>query len=391
MVNFAFGSMKRNGLEKLIDEAKTHEFYCRLNFNGNSIEEFPVMTKKELFSKIEKLIENKTLLNTYWSPSGGTTSNDYIFMFPSDFTQNKTQRKLFVNQLVQQKILSNETVALNLFFGTGLYRSREIFNDFVEMVSGTVFPGGYTLSDSDAFYISKKFKVNTIMGYPSRLIKFAKYCQENKLELEIQNFIYGAEKLDVQKEKYVREVFKIKNIIGCYGSSESGVWAWTNGLNIYQYDTSMIYVEILDQDEDKIGSLVVSNLIRTKYPLIRYETGDLVFPIEEGKFQLVSRKSNSFQIAGSYFSLDNLEKEFNDSVVEYQIVLTVEKESMTDIIQFKIVSNDEKKNIETEKTLEQIFGYLKNLLILKIDFVEIKDLKKSKNAEKVIKVVDLRY
>eukprot|EP01080_Neovahlkampfia_damariscottae_P010864 gene10864-3482_t len=382
---------KKQILLDLLKYAKNHQFYSELNLKGEYIEEFPVVSKKELFQKIETLLENETLKNTYWSPSGGTTSNDYIFMFPSDFKENKKQRQLFVEQLKNQKILTQKTIALNLFFGNGLYRSKEIFNDYVEMVSGTVFPGGYTLSDSDGFYISKKFKVNTIMGYPSRMIKFAKYCQDNNLKIEIENFIYGAEKLEPQKEKYIRETLKVKNILGCYGSSESGVWAWTIGSNIYNYDPKMMYVEVLDKGEDEIGSLVVTNLVRTKYPLIRYETGDLAIPMKSGKFQLVSRKSNSFSIAGSYFSLENLEKEFNDSVVEYQIHLSVEEDSMIDILQIKIVSNDEKKNSETEKRLNVIFGFLKNLMILRVEFVEVKDLKKSKNAEKVIKVVDTRF
>jgi phenylacetate-CoA ligase len=378
-------------LQQTIELAKSHKFYSKLNLKGESIQEFPILTKKELFEKIEDLISCETFMNVYWSPSGGTTSNDYVFMFPSDFQENKKQRKLFANQLEKLKILSKETIALNLFFGSGLYRSQEIFSDYVDICSGTVFPGGYTFSDEDAFSLCKRFKVNTIMGYPSRIIKLAKYCQDNKLDLEISNFIYGAEKLESQKELYIREILKVKNIVGCYGSAESGVWAWTSGSNIYNYDPETMYTEFIDQTDDNIGSLIVTNLIRTKFPLIRYETGDLAIPIENGKFQLVSRKSNSFSIAGSYFSLSNLEQDFNSSVLEYQIHLYVDKESLLDILHFKIVSNDELKNKETIETLEQLFKFLNSLIVLKIEFVGVKDLKKSKNAEKVVKIVDTRY
>jgi phenylacetate-CoA ligase len=378
-------------LQLTLEYAKSHKFYSTLKLKGENIQEFPILTKKELFEKIENLISSETFLNVYWSPSGGTTSNDYVFMFPSDFQENKKQRNLFANQLQKLKILSNETIALNLFFGSGLYRSQEIFSDYVDICSGTVFPGGYTFTDSDAFELCKRFKVNTIMGYPSRIIKLAKYCQDNNLDLEIPNFIYGAEKLEPQKEFYIREILKVENIVGCYGSAESGVWAWTIGSNIYNYDPETMHIEIVDQTEDKIGSLIVTNLVRTKFPLIRYETGDLTIPMEYGQFQLVSRKSNSFSIGGSYFLLSNLEQDFNSSVLEYQIHLYVEKDSLLDVLNFKIVSNDEIKNKETVGTLEKLFGFLKLLIVLKIEFVGVQDLKKSKNAEKVVKIVDTRF
>ena len=128
-----------------------------------------------------------------------------------------------------------------------------------------------------------------------------------------------------------------------YGAAETGIWGWAT-----YSETSMsfevlddIIVEIEDPDEEGVGKVVVTNLLRERFPLFRYFVGDIGRLENKNNKQfltLKSREAKSFSIlANSYFvnDFDTL----LESVDRFQIQLSM-KEAFQTELKFLLVKAD---------------------------------------------------
>lgn len=92
---------------------------------------------------------------------------------PTDIEENKYQRSLLVRLMNHHGLFQKHFTYLNLFSGTQMYRSLEIFNDYCEMVGATVLPLSFHCSDDYAYKIVAEFKGSSNLfrsHQPSRCI-----------------------------------------------------------------------------------------------------------------------------------------------------------------------------------------------------------------------------
>ncbi|BAI80951.1 phenylacetate-CoA ligase [Deferribacter desulfuricans SSM1] len=160
-------------------------------------------------------------------------------------------------------------------FSYHLTPAGEMFEEASEKIGATVFPLGPTNSDKCAEII-RKIGATAFIGTKTFLKKVLEVLgKENPL---LKAYLI-AEKITESERKYLSENYKIEIYQG-YGTAEVGLIAteceYKDGMHI----DDEIFVELLSPDhqkhvsEDEIGEVVVT-LLNSKYPLLRYSTGDL--------------------------------------------------------------------------------------------------------------------
>ena len=102
------------------------------------------------------------------------------------------------------------------------------------------------------------------MGPTRRLTDFALFLKNKNETIPLTNIIFAAEPLQKSKFNLLSKVFQTRNIVGIYGSSETGVWAYqdenTAGSNIYYCHSNMVHLELepFDSKESDTGNLIVT-------------------------------------------------------------------------------------------------------------------------------------
>jgi phenylacetate-CoA ligase len=204
--------------------------------------------------------------------------------------------------------------------------------------------------------VINSFKPKMIRGYASSIDFFAKYIEENELQVKSPSAISTtSEKLQPLMRKRISNVFSC-DVFDAYGLNDGGVSAYEckehNGLHI---DTERSIMEITSHDGEQIhsgeGKILATTLGNYSMPLIRYETGDLGNIIDDicscGRGSLLLKeitgrdKELLLTPEGKYLHgaafYNNMIAEFKDAnnIMECQII---QKEK--DSIIFKLVCND---------------------------------------------------
>jgi phenylacetate-CoA ligase len=331
----------------------------------------PIVGKKEL---IKLLNDHFDLHNqehgVYLVRSGGSTQKPLVF--PVDIAENLEQRAALAMALQQAKVFTPKTIALNMFGYMDMYRTAAIVDDLLERCNATTLVASASLPYEDAYQMALNFKPDLLLGTPSKLFLFAQYLKKHQLRLSINNLLFGGEFLPPSHVKLFEDIFGTRQIYSLYGSAETGIWAWCD----YSRSPSLfsvidgLVVELNNPDAGGYGSLLVSNLFRKRFPVFRYNTGDIGKWVDVGGqlyLELKGRSSNSFMFNECNYELDDFNGVFAD-VEQFQIQI-VPHEGHT-AITFMLVTDlaNADKGVYVEQKLQQlydIFGYkVKKLEVL---------------------------
>lgn len=391
-------------IKGIFELAAKHPFYAERYRDAYCFSDAPTTDKSELYRVINKAFDDSPSFRKgiYLSPTGGSTP-DCLLYFPTDIQDNELQRKLLSPYLNDAKIFTPDMVVLNIFGSNMMYRALEIFNDFAERGNATVLPAGSQCEDQLAVQISERFGADSLIGNPSRILQFARHVESQAIPLRFEHIIFGGETLQQHKADYVRDVLGIKRISGIYGSAESGIWGYQPDdleLNCYFYPSEIMHIEILEPDTDGFGRMVLTNLVRQRNPLCRYDCGD-IGRISETSYrgqkrnmlEFKGRAENSFFIGSEYFSLSDFQQPFKD-LLEYQIHITFDAEQKRDRIRFSLVAPDQNFIASSKELIEaqirKIVQSMDSWFTTEIEFVELSTLRRSKTSQKVVRIIDER-
>ena len=163
-----------------------------------------------------------------------------------------------------------------------------------------------------------------------------------------------------------------------------------------------MHVEIVGADNDGFGNIVTTNLVRTRHPLLRYDSGDVgrLSSVEAGGkkrplLQIKGRMARSFHIGGEYYSLEDLDSVWhNAKLLEYQIILDYDQSKKIDTIKFCPVPDTQAL---TEADLKALTTAIRKIVqsndaafITEVACVQFDQLVRSTTAQKVLKIVDKR-
>ncbi|WP_299104955.1 hypothetical protein [uncultured Tenacibaculum sp.] len=364
-------------------------------FYKNEEESSVLPLEKHVLRKVLKdnFSLQKESKGVYLVRSGGSSSKPLIF--PVDIKENLYQRSLLAKELVKYGMFSSKTIALNLFSYKGMYRTAAILDDILERCDATTISLGASSSFELVYNTAKQFKATILMGTPSKLVLFANYLMENNLELEVNNLMYAGEFLLKSHAELLKKVFRAQKIYSLYGSAETGIWGWSTYSEITtSYEIlDDIVVEIEKPDKEGNGTLVVTNLLRKRFPVFRYLMGDIGKLIyEEGKRVLVlkSRESKSFSIDSEAYFLNDFDWLYEE-INRYQIQLRNTSDVAIEI-EFLLVEAPSKmidKN-QIRKKLQAIFQIKTPNITLTINAVKESDLYVNNTTSKTPLIVDFR-
>jgi phenylacetate-CoA ligase len=386
-------------LQQIFEAARSHPFYGEALRGVARFEDCPVLEKPALYEAVRRALEDPAFRRgTYFSPSGGTTSGRPLY-FPTDIRENKRQRRLLARRLKVAGLLGDTTIALNLFPGTRMYRALEIFNDYCELCGATVLPVGAQAPDEEAWAAAEQFGATLVLGMPSRLLAFARWLTERGRTLRVESVLFAGELLHPRKRRLLERAFGVSRFGGVYGSAEMGVVAYQPDVGeppVYRFPRELIHVEVGEPDGDGFGRLIVTNLVRTRHPLLRYNTGDVgrlvTETADEVCVELRGRESDSFAVGPEYFHL----REFAavlDRFAQSQVVIAFDGAARRDRVTFRLVADEPvppERQQDVTASLRRLLGADDRAYLTEVAFVPPEALLRHPRTLKVPTVVDLR-
>jgi phenylacetate-coenzyme A ligase PaaK-like adenylate-forming protein len=372
----------------------------------HSMNDGTILTKKKLHEQLIQLksIDNQWNQSVYVSSSGG--SGGKRLFFATDIKQNQSQREILVNMMIEENVISHNDICLNLFQSNNIYRSLEIFNDFCSIANCTTLPMSADARDEDIFEIIEYFKPNILMGSPYRLMQLAFFIEKKSEEKEIkfEKIYFACESLDEIKQNYFKRIFNCSIYIGFYGSAETGVFACQSpkysSTKIYLYPKQLVHIEIIN------SKIIVTNLIRKRNQLIRFDTGDLgrlISNDQNDKYGLIEvfHSERLIMIGNNTLSKSNIEETMKQiDLIEWQVIVdyvsnTKNKQILLlfRYVKSKLVSNDIlEKNIRNylQKFFDKSFINISEKLTLQFESIQFHDLIRDKTSNKLLKIIDKR-
>lgn len=303
----------------------------------------------------------------------------------------------------------------NLMAGENLYRSLEVFQSFFVLQGCTELPLGYIATDEDIVSSIKRFSVTTLCGFASRIVALgqfffvcpypffenvflASFVHQNKIEIStITTIIHGGEIFTERKKRFVRSVFgKNVRIHGVYGSSECGVFSVTDGGDddVYHYCCDGVQVDIEE------GRVIVSNLLRTKFAITRYDSQDMAERTGVASFRLLGRSEGSHKFPLGDFNLDfnvltssvlsNIEKACSGLIVS-QIHILSDSINHKDRIKLVLFTSDNVEKSLIDEAAKRLQSSLDDSVSTELYIAKsLQELHKSKRSSKLLFFVDLR-
>lgn len=384
-------------MQTFFELAKTNFLYSEFYKGVNTVESSPVLNKKQLIFILQKrfkLQEEKT--GVYLVRSGGSTNRHLVF--PVDIDENLNQRRAIANELTVNRIFTGETIALNIFGYSDMYRTAEIMDDILEKCQATTLALSAHATYKDVKYAADYFKPDFIMGTPSKLLDFAHFLETNNEGLNIANLLFAGEFLRPNLKLFLQQKFNFKQIYSLYGSAETGIWAWSDFTKHPSLFTVVegIIVEIAEPDSDGFGMIVVTNTFRKRFPIFRYAIGDIgrwVHLNNKPYLELKSRETRSFIFCEQHYALD----EFNSFLSEadaFQIQLSSNeefRETLTLMIVPKVSLNNQFDFAErVTQQVKQLLNYNERFMQINVLLVTPADLYNDPVTTKTPMFLDLR-
>ncbi|MGG8495215.1 hypothetical protein ACQY1Q_02255 [Tenacibaculum sp. TC6] len=329
----------------------------------------------------------------YLVRSGGSMAKPLVF--PVDIEENLYQRKLLSKELVKYGMFTPQTRALNLFSYNGMYRTAAIMDDILDRCNATTISLG-AVSEFDLIYNTAiQFGANMIMGTPSKLILVAQYLLDTNLEVSIQNIMYAGEFLLPSQATLLKKAFNANRIYTMYGSAETGIWGWAtyeDGQTVFE-TLNEVLVEVENPDEEGNGLLVVTNLLRKRFPVFRYVMGDIgSISYEENKtlVHLKTREPKSFSIDSNSYFINDFDWLY-ETVDRFQIQVSSNKPEHTEIKFLVVANSSEPPKIPLiENRLKTIFDINPNTTFIKTKQVKEADLYLNPTTSKTPAIADFR-
>lgn len=371
-------------------------FYRRLtsSIENTSWEALPVLTKADLQQPLQqRLSQGYTRKNVYVNKTSG--SSGHPFIFAKDKISHALSWASFQDRY-EWFDLDVNTSKQARFYGIPLdfigYRKERLKDWLGNRYRFPIFD----LSEVQLKKIHHKF-TNTafeyLNGYTSSIVLFAKYLRQQQIILKdicptLKACIVTSEMLFESDKLLMEAQFGIP-VINEYGASELGLIAFQNTEDAFQVDSELLYVEILDEQNQPVphgesGRVVITSLYNKAHPFIRYDIGDVGTlsrkstpkkPILEkliGRTNDIARLPSGKVVPGlTFYYVTKSVIEEDGNVSEFVI-------EQTALDTFKVIYTAQQAlTPEEEETIKQAtYKYLEEGLIVLFEKVSIMDRSK---------------
>ncbi len=283
------GKLRYRLWKKTLKRLTLSDYYKNIIYPGAQIESFPVINKQifmlnfdhintegvgldeafQVAMKAEKIREfTPTLRGITVGLSSGTSGNRGVFL------ATEKERAFWVAAILDRVIgfsFKKRRVAFFLRANSNIYesvKSKSISFEFFDLL------------DDLASHIKRLniYKPTILVAQPSMLKELAKAREKNELNINPQKIISVAEVLNPEDRMYFAKVFK-QTIHQVYQCTE-GFLASTCIHGTLHFNEDFLHIEkkFLDDEKNRFHP-IITDLIRSSQPIIRYELNDIL--IEE--------------------------------------------------------------------------------------------------------------
>jgi len=293
--------------------------------NIGDFRKLPFLEKKDVLENTppesEKLLTSKAKKGIYFASGGSTGQPKYVFYDQHEYEH--TCRMLAY--AYESAGLNENDIIANLFIAGNLWSSWLSVEKAIAYTKAISVPTGSNLPIENIAKYIKDFKVNSLIGLPSFLIKLAQYFEENNIKLPIKTIFYGGEYVGDEMINFFKKVFPGVNVKSAgYATADAGVIGFqceklSKGLHhLFAYSQ---YIEFIDPETGKnvkdgeIGELVVTSLNKKHMPIIRYKVGDLGRWIlkqcecgrKEPIFEIIGRCDDRIHAGGAHIFVNDIQ------------------------------------------------------------------------------------
>ncbi|KAG8413869.1 hypothetical protein J3459_012489 [Metarhizium acridum] len=407
----------------------------------------PLLRKKDLYTTIERLVNDPSPQNTYRhsvyaSITGGGFGSKPLF-FATDVYENRRHRAQFGELLRATGVVKHGDWILTTHCAGELYRSLDLMLEILENAGASVLSAGNHMPPEEVIRLLIKYHINVLTGDSSQVAqiihRISALPQESRALLRLDKIIYTSEVLTAAQRAHIKTVLgdNVK-ICSIMGSAEAGPWALSNpdltGQEAHTseadfiFDTRAMLLEVLspssqdgDSDPEPVpeghqGIVVQTSLSRLRNPLVRYDTGDIgslhplpaeaqgLVPEEYWPFLRVLRfqgrdRRFSFDWDGEYLDFVDLTALLNDEecgVLQWQVILDKLEPSLESSLEIRLLRSPPNLKLLSEQDLGErirtfVHAYSANEHRFRLVFVaDLDGFERSSTGRKVIKFID-RY
>lgn len=187
--------------------------------------------------------------------------------------------------------------------GPSLFNNRSIKRKIYDLISNFFILSAFEMNDktiSRAINIVKKNKIRVIYGYSSSILNFLKYLEKTNTFLDLKG-IFSTSESFIPSIRQLALSYCNCNVIDIYGANDGGILAFSCECNDgYHVSHERTYLEIID------NKIILTDLLNTSYPFIRYEVGDTTTANE-----LIKEKCNCGR---TLYRLPNVSGRINDFI-----------------------------------------------------------------------------
>ncbi len=245
----------------------------------------PCLTKDDIRAAKDRIVTKDPLRRGVASNTGGSTGAPLYFH--TDASSGPVRRANTIVGLRWAGIDIGDKQAI--FWGFHLDRPfKERFASGVKDYFNNVFyMSSFNMSEAAMEKYAReiqRYKPALILGYPSAVSLFAKFCKERRLRtIRPRAVMSSGEKLFPHQAEIIAEIFQCP-LFDRYGSNEFATVAQEceqhRGLHVLN---EYLKVEVLHEsgrpaESGEVGEIVVTDLANLYMPFLRYRTGDLAVP-----------------------------------------------------------------------------------------------------------------
>ncbi|NQE53354.1 Capsular polysaccharide biosynthesis protein [ANME-1 cluster archaeon GoMg3.2] len=277
MINFAYKNVPY--YHNLFNDLKLSPDDVR---RVDDLEKLPILTKdiiKQNWKGFKPVNLNK--MKYYEAATGGSTGTPFKYRLYK-FDRFLGGAMLYKGWGYGGYGLGDKTVFLagaSLDIGTKSYLAKRVHEIARNIKKLSSFDMGEK-EMNEYVKIVNSFKPKFIRGYASSIYFFAKWLEENDIEMHHPFAVFTtAEKLYPNMREKIGDIFNCE-VYDAYGLNDGGIGAYEcsehSGLHI---DTERSIMEVVDKNgnplENGEGEILATSLYNYAMPFIRYDTGDL--------------------------------------------------------------------------------------------------------------------
>lgn len=250
--------------------------------NINQLKNFPVIKKNDIRSNFESIYsEAQKFKNIFLVSTGGSTGEPT--QFPCTLEEKKKRySNVYLGRSWWNIHPFDKTVLIwghRHLFGSGINgKIKNLKRIILDKLINTKRLNAYKMSEKsilDYIKIINKKKPSVLIGYSSAISKIAQLSKISNISMsdnKLKGIILTAESVSENQIKLIKNVFNTSIILE-YGMAELGVVAYskddTQNYNVFWDSFVCNYSQ---------NGLIVSTIDDGIFPMIRYQTNDLIEP-----------------------------------------------------------------------------------------------------------------